>query len=186
MLTGRSGKCLGVLIPEDMSWKPHVDATVKKANNSLAFLRRNLTKCLQDLKAKCFKTLDRPIIEYATSARDPYNRTTYIQQMEAAQQRATRFVNHTASGTCQMIQDLACQTLQQRQQDAKLVTVYRITHGIVDIPFSKFFHPTSSCIRDYFLRYHSVEPTSTCTPSFSRVSDSGTNFLRTSPSQKDL
>ena len=146
MLTGKSGKCLGVLIPEDMSWKPHVDATVKKANNRLAFLRRNLTKCPQDLKAKCFKTLDRPIIEYATSARDPCNRTTYIQKLEAAKRRATRYVSHATSSTCQTIQDLGWQTLQERRQDAKLVMVYRITHGLVDIPASKFFHPTSSGI----------------------------------------
>ena len=68
----KTGKYLGVVISEDPSWMPHVDTTIKKANNSLAFLRRNLTNCPQDVKAQCYKTLVRPILEYATAAWDPY------------------------------------------------------------------------------------------------------------------
>ncbi|MFC1375539.1 MAG: reverse transcriptase family protein [gamma proteobacterium symbiont of Ctena orbiculata] len=64
----KTGKYLGVVISEDLSWKAHVDATTKKANNSLAFLRRNLSSCPQDVKAQCYRTLVRPILDYAGSA----------------------------------------------------------------------------------------------------------------------
>ncbi|MCG8035359.1 MAG: hypothetical protein JAZ03_24705 [Candidatus Thiodiazotropha taylori] len=155
LTVAKTGKYLGVLISEDMSWKPHVDATIKKANNSLAFLRRNLSRCPQEVKAQCYKTLVRPITDYAASAWDPHT-TTCIQQLEAVQRRAARFVNgdyHTKSSTSKMIQNLGWPSLQQRRQDAKLVMVYRITHGLVDIPASRFFHPTSSSTRGHPLRY---------------------------------
>ena len=174
----KTGKYLGVLILEDMSWKPHVDATIKKANNRLSFLRRNLSRCPQDFKAQCYKTLVRPIIEYDASAWDPHT-ATCIQQLEAVQRRAAMFVKggyHTASSTSQIIP--------QRRQDAKLAMVYRIAHDLVDIPASRFFHPISSSTRGHSLRYMvALEPTSICIPSSPRALDSGTNVLRASPQQ---
>ena len=116
---------------------PHgdMDATTKKANNSLAFLRRNLSSWPQDVKAQCYKMLVRPILDYARSAWDPHT-TTCIQQLEAVQRREARFVTgdyRTTSSTSQMIQDLGWPSLQQRRQDAKLVMMYRITYGLVDM-----------------------------------------------------
>ena len=78
----KSGRYLGVSISDNLSWNAHVDQTTKKANNSLAFLRRNLTSCPQDIKAQSYKTLVRPILEYASSAWDPYTQTN-ITQLEA-------------------------------------------------------------------------------------------------------
>ena len=39
-----STKYLGVEISKDMAWKLHIDRTVKKGNNTLGFLRRNLSQ----------------------------------------------------------------------------------------------------------------------------------------------
>ena len=96
----KTRKYLGVVISEDLSWKAHVDASTKKANNSastkkannsLAFLRRNLSSCPPDVKAQCYRTLVRPILDYASSAWGPHT-TLCIQQLEAVQCRASRFV----------------------------------------------------------------------------------------------
>ena len=46
----KNGRYLGVHISEKLSWNDHVATTAKKANNSLAFLRRNLASCPQDVK----------------------------------------------------------------------------------------------------------------------------------------
>ena len=43
--------------------------------------------------------------------------------------------------------------LQQRRSDIKLAMVYRITHGLVDIPASAYFHPVTSSTRGHSLRY---------------------------------
>ena len=40
-----TGKYLGVLLNKKLSWKPHVDAICKKANQRRAFLKRNLNDC---------------------------------------------------------------------------------------------------------------------------------------------
>jgi hypothetical protein len=37
-----STKYLGLNISKNLSWNTHVDAITKKANNTLAFLRRNI------------------------------------------------------------------------------------------------------------------------------------------------
>ena len=67
----KDGKYLGVQISESLSWNAHIASTAKKASNSLAFLRRNLTSCPPDVKAQSYKTLVRPILEYASTVWDP-------------------------------------------------------------------------------------------------------------------
>jgi hypothetical protein len=59
-----SSKYLGVELHSDMSWRSHIDKTVKKANSTLGFLRRNLKVSNQDTKTAAYKTLVRPTIEY--------------------------------------------------------------------------------------------------------------------------
>ena len=134
------------------SLRPHVDATIKKANT---VYRRNLTRCPQEVKAQCYKTLVRPILEYATAAWDPYTNTC-IQQLKVVQCRAARFVKgdyKTTSSTSQMLQDLGWAVLEQRRQNAKLVMIYHITYGLVDIPASSFLHPLATSTRGHALRY---------------------------------
>ena len=38
-------KYLGVTIDNTLSWNSHIDIMTKKANNTTAFLRRNLSSC---------------------------------------------------------------------------------------------------------------------------------------------
>ena len=72
------------------------------------------------------------------------------------QRRAAWFVTgdyRNTNSTSQMIQDLGWLSLQQRRQDAKLVMMYRITYGLVDIPASSYLHPAGTCTRGHALRY---------------------------------
>jgi hypothetical protein len=52
-----SSKYLGVELHSDMSWRSHIDKTVKKANSTLGILRRNLKVSNQDTKTAAYKTL---------------------------------------------------------------------------------------------------------------------------------
>ena len=65
-------KYLGVTINNKLSWNSHVDQVTKRANQTTAFLRRNLSSCSKDVKAKCYKTLVRPQLEYAATTWDPH------------------------------------------------------------------------------------------------------------------
>ena len=67
----KNAKYLGLTISSDLSWNTHVDITAKKATTSLNFLKRNLHSCPSTVKEKCYKSLVRPIMEYASCVWDP-------------------------------------------------------------------------------------------------------------------
>ena len=93
---------------DNLTWNAHKDTTSIKANNSLAFLRRNLASCPRDIKAQSYQALVRPILEYASTSWDLYS-ISNIQQLEAVQRRAARFLTGdyiTTSSPSQMIADL--------------------------------------------------------------------------------
>ena len=153
--TTHDGKYLGVTINDKMLWNSHIDATAMKANNSLAFLRRNIATCPIPVKAQAYKTLVRPILEYAAAAWDPHTDTN-IRRLESVQRRAARFVHgdyKTTSSTSEMIAKLSWPSLQQRRQDARLVMLYRIGHNLVDIPAAMFLHRTAPLTRGHSARY---------------------------------
>ena len=82
-------KYLGVIITPDLSWKCHIDNITKKANSTMAFLRRNIRSSPRD--AKAYKTYVRPIVEYASSVWSPAI-DSHINQLEKVQRRGARFV----------------------------------------------------------------------------------------------
>ena len=94
------GKYSGVTLSEKLSWKEHVDAATKKANNSLAFLSRNLSSCPRNIKAQCYETIVRPTLEYTSTVWDLFTKRN-IKKVEAVQRRAPRFsfsyYRHTSS-----------------------------------------------------------------------------------------
>ncbi|MEW8489873.1 MAG: reverse transcriptase family protein, partial [Candidatus Thiodiazotropha endolucinida] len=80
----KSGKYLGVTITDTLSWNAHVDQAAKKANNSLAFLRRNLSSCPSQTKEPSYKSLVRPVLEYGSTVWDPHTQTNNS-KLEAVQ-----------------------------------------------------------------------------------------------------
>ncbi|XP_072041276.1 uncharacterized protein [Amphiura filiformis] len=66
-----NSKYLGVTISSDLSWNAHINTITKKANQTLGFLRRNVSKCPPDIKTKCYESFVRPILEYSSSAWAP-------------------------------------------------------------------------------------------------------------------
>jgi hypothetical protein len=85
-------------------------------------------------------------MEYASPVWDPHTATN-IAELEAVQRRTARFVKddyHTTSSTSQMIKSLGWQSLDLHRTNAKLVTMYRVVHNLVDIPAEQFLKPTTS------------------------------------------
>ena len=128
-------KYLGVTITPDLSLKCPIDNITKKANSTMAFLRRNIRSSPRDAKAKAYKTYVRPIVEYASSVWSPAI-DSHINQLEKVQRRAARFVcsDYTRqSSVSEMISSLGWDTLQQRRDNARTTMLYKIKHNIVDI-----------------------------------------------------
>lgn len=90
-----NGKYLEVNITNILSWDTHVEYTIKKANNFLAFLWRKIS---------------RPILWFVSTVWDPHP-TIYIDQLEDVQRWAARFVKGdymvTSSTTAMMSAGLA-------------------------------------------------------------------------------
>ena len=58
---------LGVELANDLSWGPHLDKMIPKAQRTLNLLRQNLSDCSQNTKDVAYKTLVRPVLEYAST-----------------------------------------------------------------------------------------------------------------------
>ena len=60
-------KYLGVTITNDLKGNTHISNICTKANKALAFLRRTLFSCPQNVKEAAYKGMMRPILEYGSS-----------------------------------------------------------------------------------------------------------------------
>ena len=121
--------------------------TIEKKKGRLRFFLVFFYRCPSEIKTKCYTSLVRPVIEYAATAWDPYTARN-IQQLEAVQCRAARFftgVYKTTSSASQMIANLGWSILQQRRTEARLVVMYCITHGLVDIPLHSTYTQPQLC-----------------------------------------
>ena len=58
----------------------------------LSCRRVSVTSCSSEIMAQCYTSVVQPVVEYAATAWDP-NTARNIQQLEAVQRRAARFVS---------------------------------------------------------------------------------------------
>ena len=120
---------------DKVNWSQHIDSITNKANRTLGFLRRNLKISSISIKEQAYKTLVRPLVEYASPVWDPHHQTD-IRKLECVQRRAARFVlssQHNRSSVTAMIQRLGWRSLEDRRRDARLTMLYKIDHELVAI-----------------------------------------------------
>jgi ribonucleases P/MRP protein subunit RPP40 len=137
--TETDSKYLGVTINNQLSWNNHIDIMCNKANNSIAFLRRNLQISQRHIKANAYTTLVRPQVEYTAVVWDPYTQENQ-KKIEMVQRRAARYVCNTYSreaSVTTMLQELGWRSLLQRRADIRLVFLYKCINGLVAVDLSK-------------------------------------------------
>ena len=150
-----NAKYLGVTINKSLSWNNHIDNITKKANQTLALLRRNINMCSQGSKEQAYKTFVRPTLEYASSVWDPHTARN-INAIEMVQRRAARFttgIYHRTSSVSYILNALKWDSLQLRRARAKTIMLYRIYHRLVDIPPEVYLVPTGSCTRGHTVKF---------------------------------
>ena len=129
-----TAKYLGVNLPNNLHWNKHIGATAKKPNNTEAFLQRNLQQCQRKTKGFCYKTLVRPILEYASIIWGPLTDDN-IQKLEMVQCRAAHmdFSDYrSTSSVTTMLQQLQWHTLHERRAQEKVNMMYLIAYSLVD------------------------------------------------------
>ena len=87
-----SAKYLGVTIDSHLTWKDHINDICSKANSAKAFLQRNIYQCPKAIKSNCYKSLVRPILEYAAPVWCPFLQCQTYQNIEKIQRSMARFV----------------------------------------------------------------------------------------------
>lgn len=136
-----SAKYLGVTITDDLTWNRHTDNMISRANSKLGFLKRNLKINDQKLKEQAYKAIVRPTVEYCPTVWDPYTQQA-SKRVEKVQRRAARWVTgryHNTSSVTSMLTELGWRSLADRRVDSRLVMLYKIKHGLVDIPQGVYF-----------------------------------------------
>ncbi|KXJ17197.1 putative RNA-directed DNA polymerase from transposon BS [Exaiptasia diaphana] len=126
-----SSKYLGVTISANLCWNTHINNITTKANNTLAFLRRNLRVNSRQIKTQAYFGLVRPILEFAASVWDPYTKSN-IDKLEKIQRRAARFVcrdYRRTSSVTEMIQSLKWNSLEHRRKTPRKDFLVRKRRG---------------------------------------------------------
>ena len=82
---------LGLTISEDLTWTNHIIKICKKANSTMALLRRNLRHCPVECKKMAYLSLVRANLDYGSIIYDP-NLQTDIDRLERIQKQAARFI----------------------------------------------------------------------------------------------
>ena len=83
---------LGILLSEDLKWEPHLINTTKKANSTLAFLKRNPRHCPEACRRTAYIALVRSVLEYRSTVWGPYY-VKDIDRLEKVQHQAARFIS---------------------------------------------------------------------------------------------
>ena len=64
-------KYLGVFMTSNLKWDLHVNAVVNRATRILGLIRHTLFEAPTNIRLVAYKTLCRPLLEYASAAWDP-------------------------------------------------------------------------------------------------------------------
>ncbi|XP_072182159.1 uncharacterized protein [Diadema setosum] len=143
---------LGLTLTSKLSWKTHIYNATLKANRMLGLIKRNLKHCHPNLKEKAYISLVRPHLEYCSTVWNPHHTTT-INQVEAIQRRAARFVQNVYQRTesvTAMLQKMHWATLQSRREAAIKIMMYKITNNLIAINKDTYLKPmTDIRLRNY-------------------------------------
>ena len=148
-------KYLGLTIDSKLSWSEHIRQITNKANSIKGFLQRNLHSCPISVKVSCYKSLIKPILEYACVVWDPYTQKDIL-AIESVQRRCARFVYNNYSSyasVTNMLQNLNWPPLAHCRHQLKAITMFKIMHHLIDIPADTILIPAPS---NYSLRGHSM------------------------------
>ena len=145
----QSSKYLGVDLQSNLSWKNHISRITKKSNNMLGFLRRNLRQANEETKAQANFAMVRSNLDYCSTIWSPYQRDQK-HQIEMVQRRSARFVTNryrNTSSVTNMLDYLDWESHEMRRSKLQLIVLYKIVHGLIDIPPTDYLTQTSSRTR---------------------------------------
>ena len=138
----RSVRDLGIVLSEDLRWKPYVDKIRSRSTILCHTILRSFSSSDHILLVNLFKTYVRPILEYNTCSWSPHLKSD-IDSIEGVQHMFTKRVcqrsNIKFSSYSDRLSILNLESLHDRRKKNDLIFLYKILHGYVDINYSDFF-----------------------------------------------
>ena len=125
-------KDLGVIMASDLKWSKHVEQIVHKANRVLGLLKRTVGGKNKDIFSILYKTLVRPILEYACPVWSPHLAKD-IHEIEKVQRRASRIALD------QRRQEMAYEERCKILKILSLVECYKIVFNLNGLKFNDYF-----------------------------------------------
>ena len=153
---------LGVITDKGLTFTDHIDSKAKKANQIVALIRRSFHYLDCSMFTNLFKTLVRPILEYAHSAWFPsfiYD----VKKLENVQRRATKMVpglQNLEYG--ERLKKLKLPSLEYRRARGDMIEVFKILNGYYDVEFPWLVRDLDSVTRgnDFKLKKPNCKTTS--------------------------
>lgn len=138
-------KYLGVTLTSNLNWEPHITSICERALRKLSFLKRRLRDAPSSVKLNTYKTLVRPVLEYADIIWDPFQK--YLtDQIDNIQKLAARFIysDHSRySSAASLVKRANLQPLRNCRIISKLKFICLLHHGHYKIPCSRYLQDPS-------------------------------------------
>jgi len=142
-------KDLGITISYDLSWSDHIHDVVNKANRVLGLIKRILGPKSAPEFSLLYKSLVRPILEYAAPVWSPYL-VKDIVLLEKVQRRASRLALGQKRGEMQYEERctiLKWSPLDKRRLYFSLLECYKFVFSLNNLVFQDFFELASKRTR---------------------------------------
>ena len=127
-------KDLGVLVSESLSWQPHIDSIVKKANSCVAWVLRSVISRSPKVMLQIYKSMIRPHLEYCVQLWSPlpaHGNWTTILAIENVQRTFTRPIDGLGLLTYEeRLEKLGLTTLLERRTRGDLIDTFKNIAGI--------------------------------------------------------
>jgi len=107
------------------------------------------------VRAQCYTTLVRPLLEYSSAVWDPHTQRN-IDKLEAVQRRAARFIVNdysTYSSVTDMLNRLGLPTLRERRAQARVVVFYKVINNRLLVPYDHLTPHQSRSRKGHNKRY---------------------------------
>ena len=143
---------LGVIIDGSLSNKPHIQKIVNQAMKIYGWMVRNLVTRDKVVILRVYKSLIRPILEYASSVWSPH-RIGLIDQLERVQRKVTKLIYRDALYSDRLTM-LKLPTLRWRRNYLDMLRVYSIVHGDESLRRELITFSSEVSISDANLRRH--------------------------------
>jgi hypothetical protein len=156
----QSERDLGVIMDGSLSNKPHIQKIVNQAMKMYGWMVRNLASRDRIVVLRVYKTLIRPILEYASSVWSP-SRIGLMNKLERVQRKVTKLIYGDVSYSNRLAM-LKLPSLRWRRNYLDMLRVYSIVHGDESlrrdlITFSTEVSASGAILRRH--RYNIYKPT---------------------------